>query len=285
MSRKKPIKELIDRLNESVEKKITVDEFHEQLVPHAVSTIMKVKKVKAKIHPDFGPSLSVCIKSIWSYRRLCADVEDMRKISFDSDNFDHENKLLKLWRLLMPESPLECRISKQWQDIGFQGDNPSTDFRGMSIDLLRFRWKCQKMNSSHDFSSSLGMGLLGLENLLYFAEEYNGAARYVLSHSAHPVHGYTFAIVGINLTSMAYNLLQNGAAKTHLFNLKAQYLGLKHFHRLYCYLFFEFDKFWLECKPTSLMDFSNIHARFLSYILEQLNDDQTLFNINQVFNI
>lgn len=84
---------------------------------------------------------------------------------------------------------------------------------------------------------------------------------------------------------MAYNLLQNGTAKTHLFNLKAQHLSLKHFHRLYCYLFFEFDKFWLECKPTSLMDFSNIHARFLSDIAEQLSDDQTLFNMNQVFNI
>lgn len=136
LSRKKPIKQLIDQLNESVENKVTADEFHEHFVPHAVSTILKVKKVKAKIHPDFGPSLSVCIESIWSYRRLCADVENMRKMSFDSDNLDHENKLLKLWRLLMPEQPLESRISKQWQDIGFQGDNPSTDFRGTSNGLL-----------------------------------------------------------------------------------------------------------------------------------------------------
>lgn len=129
------------------------------------------------------------------------------------------------------------------------------------------------------------MGLLGLENLLYFAEEYNAAARHVLSHSTHPMHGYTFAIVGINLTSMAYNLMQNGAAKTHLYNLKAPYLSLKHFHRLYCYLFYEFDKFWLECKPISLMEFSNIHAQFLSDITNQLNDDQTVFNMKQVFNI
>lgn len=123
------------------------------------------------------------------------------------------------------------------------------------------------------------MGLLGLENLLYFARDYNGAARHVLSHSMHPIHGYTFAIVGINLTSMAYNLLQNGAAKTHFYNLSTQCLSLKHFHRLYCYLFYEFDKFWMECKPNSIMEFSNIHARFLSHVLDKLNDDRTIFKI------
>lgn len=129
------------------------------------------------------------------------------------------------------------------------------------------------------------MGLLGLENLLYFAEEYNAAARHVLSHSIHPKHGYTFSIVGINLTSMAYNLVQNGTAKTHMYNLKTQQLCVKHFHRFYCYLFYEFDKFWIEYKPTSLMEFSTVQSRFLDEIRTQLNDDRTVFNMNQVYNI
>lgn len=129
------------------------------------------------------------------------------------------------------------------------------------------------------------MGLLGLENLLYFAEEYNEAARHVLSHSMHPNYGYTFAIVGINLTSMAYNLLQDGSAKTHFYNLKTKLLRIKHFHRMYSYLFYEFDKFWVECKPTSLMEFSNIHAQFLSHISTQLRDDRTIFSLNEVFSI
>lgn len=124
------------------------------------------------------------------------------------------------------------------------------------------------------------MGMLGLENLLYFAKEYNAAARYVLSHSLHPDYGYTFAIVGINLTSMAYNLLHNGKAKTHLYNLKSQHLSLKHFHRFYCYLFYEFDKFWVQSKPASLMDFSRIHAEFLNEILLKLNDNRIILNIN-----
>lgn len=38
---------------------------------------------------------------------------------------------LQLWDLLMPDTPLEKRITKQWGTIGFQGDDPATDFRGM----------------------------------------------------------------------------------------------------------------------------------------------------------
>lgn len=129
------------------------------------------------------------------------------------------------------------------------------------------------------------MGLLGLDNLLYFAEEYNEAARHVLSHSLHPIHGYTFAIVGINLTNTAYNLLQNGAAKTHLYNLRAQQLSMKHFHRFYCYLFYEFDKFWVQSKPKSLMEFSEIHDKFLSDINTLLTDDHTVFHLKETFDI
>lgn len=125
-----------------------------------------------------------------------------------------------------------------------------------------------------------GMGMLGLENLLYFAEEYNGAARHVLSHSLHPRHGYTFAIVGINLTSMAYTLLKNGTAKTHFYNLAIADLNYEHFHKFYCYLFYEFDKYWMECKPTSLMDFSNIHEKFLNNIRTKLEDNRTVLKIN-----
>lgn len=40
---------------------------------------------------------------------------------------------LQLWEFLKPNTPLESRISKQWCEIGFQGDDPKTDFRGMGL--------------------------------------------------------------------------------------------------------------------------------------------------------
>lgn len=127
------------------------------------------------------------------------------------------------------------------------------------------------------------MGILGLENLLYFAKEFNGAARHVISHSQHPQYGYTFAIVGINLTSMTYNLLRFGTAKTHIYNLlqyQNQKIDINIFHKLYCYLFYEFDKYWMKCKPSSIMEFSLIQEKFEANILMQLNENKTLFKIN-----
>lgn len=41
--------------------------------------------------------------------------------------------VLQLWSLLMPETALENRITSQWGEIGFQGKNPETDFRGMGM--------------------------------------------------------------------------------------------------------------------------------------------------------
>lgn len=40
---------------------------------------------------------------------------------------------LQLWKFLKPDTPLASRISKQWCEIGFQGDDPKTDFRGMGL--------------------------------------------------------------------------------------------------------------------------------------------------------
>lgn len=130
LSRQTQIKEMIKQLNECATGSNIKYDFHTEIVPYAISTILKNKQIKTKLHPNFAPTMTQCIESIWTYRKLCADVEAIRKITYDCANLKHEEKLLKLWHLLMPNQPLESRITKQWQDIGFQGDNPLSDFRG-----------------------------------------------------------------------------------------------------------------------------------------------------------
>ena len=80
------------------------------------------------------------MRQIWGYQRLVREVEHLRSVPYDPNNLEHERGLLQLWSLLQPGVPLLTRVTKQWQNIGFQGDDPKTDFRGM--------------------------GTLGLENLL-----------------------------------------------------------------------------------------------------------------------
>ena len=100
---------------------------------------------------------------VYGYRHLQSEVLLFKCTPYDADNAEHEEKLIQLWSHLMPDQPLESRISKQWTEIGFQGNDPKTDFRGM--------------------------GMLGLENLLYLSNKYSAIARHILSHSNHPVHG------------------------------------------------------------------------------------------------
>lgn len=243
-------------------KKISFDDNASNAIESSINVILNVKRIKRDLHIQFVHSLAACIQQLFGYQRLMQEVESLRATPYNAENLEHEQSLLQLWSLLQPGVPLLTRKTKQWQNIGFQGEDPKTDFRGM--------------------------GMLGLENLLYFAKEYNSAARHILSHSHHPKHGYSFAIVGINLTHMAYRLLMEGCAKSHMFNAcasspveaESQRPLLKHFHHLYSYLFVEFDKFWLAEKPQDVMEFNRIRDLFENNVRSLLEDRSTHFKIN-----
>ncbi|KAJ1527917.1 hypothetical protein ONE63_007852 [Megalurothrips usitatus] len=253
-SRVQRIQEVIKILNERSENLDFIGKQTKSNIELAVISVIHVKKIHPTVHNQFIKSFGRTVEQIWGYKQLTFEVENLRRISYDSTNPGHEQMLIGLWERLNPNIPLESRITKQWQDIGFQGDDPKTDFRGM--------------------------GLLGLHNLYYFSDYYQRVAQHVLLHSLHPVNGYTFAIVGINLTSLAYHLLQDGAAKTHMFNFAKGSPVMRHFHQLYCYLFCEFDRFWFDSKPKTIMDFTRIRDAFEAYIRTSLANPQTVFRIN-----
>ncbi|XP_056136862.1 ELMO domain-containing protein 2 [Lampris incognitus] len=218
-----------------------------------VDQIVQEKNVKYQKDPMFKKSLHLCLLQIVGYRSLYKSVEDLRKEGFNSEKLEHETMLLKLWDLLLPTVKLESRITKQWGDIGFQGDDPKTDFRGM--------------------------GMLGLKNLVFFSENYTEEARQVLSHANHPKQGYSYAIVGINLTEMAYSLLKSGSLKPHFYNTVSGKPELQHFHQLYCYLAYEFDKFWVAEEPESIMQFNQYREKFhdkVKAMLQESNVSLTL---------
>ncbi|XP_071029741.1 ELMO domain-containing protein 1-like [Oncorhynchus clarkii lewisi] len=181
---------------------------HPDRVEKTIDNIMTLKKINADTNPQLGISLQASLFQIVGYRSLVAEVETLRREPYDFENPDHEEMLMKLWKTLRPDSSLTGRISKQWCEIGFQGNDPKTDFRGM--------------------------GLLGLHNLLYFAEHDKATALQVLYDSLQPKHRYSFAIVGINITDLAYSLLLSGALKTHLYNVAPEMPSLSHFQQTFC---------------------------------------------------
>lgn len=213
----------------------------------ALEAICYDKKIKPEIHHRFVPSLRVSVVQIYAYRNLLFEIESLRAISYDSENDDHERRLSELWRNLVPDQELKKRIGKHWTQIGFQGEDPATDFRGM--------------------------GLLGLENLLYFSSRYGDEARKVLLHSQHPKFGYPFACVGINLTSLAYKMTMDGRLKKHFYNACPDFIYIKDFHKAYCAIFQWFDKFWMDSKPRDIMEFRHYFEKFIESLVEKLEKE------------
>lgn len=234
-TRRNELQELVKFLNKMAEERKLYGKGLMMSVKGSVDTILLTKKINPTVHVSFVKAISRCIEHIWGYRQLKQEITLLASTQYDADNSEHEEKLMKLWNLLCPDTALPSRVTKQWQTIGFQGDDPKTDFRGM--------------------------GILGLDNLLFFASEYPPVAKCVLQHSLHPQYGYAFAIVGINITSLAYHLFLDSLARSHVYNSCKSVPSLHIFHTFYCYLFYKFDQLWMKSKPC-VMDFSIIKTKF-----------------------
>lgn len=57
-------------------------------------------------------------------------IEEKRKKKYNKNNEEHEKKLLAIWSELKPDEKLKKRVTEQWISIGFQVEDPATDFRG-----------------------------------------------------------------------------------------------------------------------------------------------------------
>ncbi|XP_067663128.1 ELMO domain-containing protein 2-like [Haliotis asinina] len=244
--RTKKIEKSLKRSHQPALKQILSDD--SLIVGDAVKEVLRLKSIVPEVHPNFERCFSVCVCQICGYRRLLQQVEDHRKTKYSTTDKQHEDKLMLLWTSLMPTTKLESRVSKQWTAIGFQGDDPATDFRGM--------------------------GLLGLDQLLYFIKEYPEITHSLLSQSHHPQYGFSYAILGINFTGMCYDLLKSRKLRTHFYNLTEEAPTMKQFNEVYCCLFYDFIQFWFKEKPRDIMEFGRLRDKFQKLIVRQLKDKQ-----------
>ncbi|XP_020608547.1 ELMO domain-containing protein 2-like isoform X2 [Orbicella faveolata] len=222
-------------------------------IQEALTLILTVKKINRAQESVFADSMFICLNQICGYTDLCHEAEQLRKEPYSSDNASHEKRLMQLWDLMMPDTLLEERITKQWGDLGFQGKDPQTDFRGM--------------------------GVLALDNLLFFASKHTTAARKVLSQSHHPHFWFSYAIAGINITSLALQFLNEGILRSHFYNCKQGRPTIVDFHQVYCYLFFEFSAFWISEKPESVMVFNQVRDKFADKITALLKNPSTVLEL------
>ncbi|XAR48340.1 hypothetical protein NMG60_11031128 [Bertholletia excelsa] len=159
------------------------------------------------------------------------------QIPFDRSHVEHQDALKQLWRLAYPERELPSLKSELWKEMGWQGSDPSTDFRGG--------------------------GYISLENLIYFAKTYPEAFQSLL----HKRNGnrseweYPFAVAGINISFMLVQMLdlQSGKPTTLAGVRFLELLGQDEmaFDTLFCVAFQMMDAQWLA-KRASYMEFNDV---------------------------
>ncbi|KAL8052395.1 hypothetical protein ABFX02_05G001900 [Erythranthe guttata] len=190
----------------------------------------------------------VCFKPKGSHARICINLTSQQeqrlnrlkhrtKIQFDASRQDHQEALRALWSATYPGQELQSLVSDQWKEMGWQGKDPSTDFRGA--------------------------GFISLENLLFFAKTFSISFQSLLRKQAgkRAVWEYPFAVAGVNVTFMIMQMLDLDATKPRTF-IRAVFLQMLSenewaFDLLYCVAFMIMDKLWLD-RNASYMEFNDI---------------------------
>lgn len=207
-----------------------------------------LKKIVKQLQ-DENLKLQVYVFQALSLRRLLRTKE----VPYDRNNAKHEETLLKLWSLIFPTVPLSARVSDQWKILGFQGTDPASDFRGM--------------------------GLLGLSNLVYFAEKYSDVFRAIVKRNVdRGSRDYPAAVAGINITQTLFEMLN--VNKPINFNgppLPIFRILFDHpfaFEEMYCTIFQVLDRTWDEMN-ASYMEFPKVIAAVKRQISDSLQVNPT----------
>lgn len=217
------------------------------------NSLIQEKEIKPAKAPEFIARINSILNPMCEINKITKEALVMRRTLYDTSNPEHEERLLLLWRLLQPEQELDARHTAMWGDIGFQGHDPATDFRGM--------------------------GMLGLESLLYMAHQPT-VAQHLLSASEHPQYGFSLAITSINITAECVKLLDNGPLRNHFYykclHGGSRQLTLDDLYELQCQVLLMFVDYWQAAKPHSIMEF-NIHkAAFVETLKTTLESDKPL---------
>ncbi|GMY19997.1 ELMO domain-containing protein B [Fagus crenata] len=167
----------------------------------------------------------------------CKNLRERLEVPFDGSRVEHQDALKQLWRLAYPDRELPSLKSELWKEMGWQGSDPSTDFRGG--------------------------GFISLENLIFFAQRYPESFQRLLhkQDGTRAEWEYPFAVAGINISFMLAQMLDLQSGKpTSLAGIRfLELLGEDEmaFDDLYCVAFQMMDAQWLA-KRASYMEFNDV---------------------------
>mmetsp|Transcript_22848 Transcript_22848/g.34083 ORF Transcript_22848/g.34083 Transcript_22848/m.34083 type:complete len:573 (+) Transcript_22848:136-1854(+) len=178
-------------------------------------------------------------------RRAAASVSDTQNEVIVTD------LLRRFWSAVHPPEMKFIRKGKEWQSMGFQGEDPITDFRAG--------------------------GLLALENIVFFTEKYTDIAKSMIkrremkmSEDGTFMQNYPWSAAGVNVTHTVLSLF-GLSSQSKLLASEAVSAKQKRFWELVLY----FNEVY--CVTFSLLDdkYTEMNATYLSFnkVLEATRED------------
>ncbi|KVI03359.1 Engulfment/cell motility, ELMO [Cynara cardunculus var. scolymus] len=217
------------------------------------------------------PPLQLSFSDPGSIRKLAARLRNLQKrlaVPFDGSCVEHQDALKQLWRLAYPNRELPELKSELWKEMGWQGSDPSTDFRGggfISLENLIFfaqRYPCLRAGIYRKQSLlALASGMIRFQskwNLSSKAMRCVEAFQNLLlkNEGNRADWEYPFAVAGINISFMLVQMLniQSGTPTTSLGVRFLRFLSHDEsaFDELFCVAFRLMDAHWLTKRGSEV---------------------------------
>ena len=236
-------------------------------VQAALDNIVTVKKISKNSNLIIITNITHCLHALRYINSIMFRLDKLRKKQFTETNNEHLSLLESLWDNMKPNIRRnnetinnKTYISSDWCEIGFQGKDPSTDFRGF--------------------------GMLGLVQLEYFARVKGEVAKSICLESMHSRRYYPYAATGINITAFVFELLIEHRFHSILFNCLQQHelkstsniqdgpsanetlidIGINIINDLYCEIYEGFNELWVRKDPENVLAFRVIFDEYKNYI-------------------
>ncbi|KAG6557379.1 hypothetical protein Mapa_001309 [Marchantia paleacea] len=216
----------------------------------------KIKSSKAKKTQSSKARISTDPTYMEMERRL-QQLQEKLHVPFDGTLPEHQEALKSLWRAAFANRELPGLVCEEWKEMGWQGNDPSTDFRGG--------------------------GYVSLENLLFLAHKFPRSFQRLLhkQEGKRATWEYPFAVAGLNITFMLIQMLDLRAAvpstPAGVTFCKILAEDEAAFDMLYCVAFEMMDAQWLAMH-ASYMEFNAV----LRATRTQLERELMLEDVNRV---
>jgi len=213
-------------------------------------------------------NLTLSLKDMRLVNLLATNLDGKTKQLFDHKNMQHEGLLESLWSASFPGERYPGGTGPDWGNLGFQGQDPASDFRGMGmLGLLQLVFFATHPINGQSFKHLLRLSVAEPAYFPFAATSINMTAFALELLRENRLHGVMLATLAGNVLLQTQNDESNGG------EAESSALLERRFNEVFCELWTEFGELWVARRPKSVMDFPAIFCEFKKAVKQKYKWD------------